>query len=207
MKCWICGKEATVKHMTRDHRTLVCAKHPERWRAYCTECYQTNKSEQEKLKTEYVRLKKAVMFENALCNLEGQNLNIYDYREAIDVVDEYVKKKPDSFDSSYEMIAAIILIHNRIHCKPQYKIGNYIVDFLLPEEFVVLEIDGERHKAKKGYDSIRDQKIKKLLGPEWEIVRIDAELLDKSAPNLVFAIKKIVEYRIFKNHKGIYSKE
>lgn len=207
MKCWICGKEAVVKHMTYDNRTMTYAKHPERWRAYCNECYQTNKAEQEKLKAEYVRLKKAVMFENALSKLEGQKLNIYDYREAIDAVEEYVKKKPDSFDSSYEMIAAIILIHNRIHCKPQYKVDNYSVDFLLPEEFVVLEIDGERHKNRKGYDSVRDQKIKKALGPEWEIIRIDAELLDENAPNLVTAIRKIVEYRIFGNHKGIYSKK
>ena len=205
LKCWRCGKAADTRKLTTNGLTFVEAPHQERWRAYCNECNAIVKQEQADMKAEYVRLKKAVMLETAIEKLEGQRLNIYDYKEAIEAVREYVEEQPDKFDSSYEMMAAIVLINDKVHIKPQTKVGKYSVDFLLPEELVVLEIDGERHKNKKYYDSQRDKAIKQALGQNWEIIRIGTELLDKDAKSLLKAIRKVFEYRVFNNHTDIYS--
>lgn len=205
LQCWCCGKPAETVKLTTRGLGFITAPHQERWRAYCKECNERVKKEQANIKAEYVKLKKAIMFETAVEKLEGQHLNIYDYKEAIEAVKEYLTDNLDKFDSSYEIMAAIIMIKERVHCKPQVQVGKYRVDFLLPEEYIVLEIDGERHKLKKGYDSVRDKAIKKELGDYWEIVRVDTDLLDKNAKNLVKAIRKIFEYRVFNNHTDIYS--
>lgn len=204
VKCWICGSPDVVGHLTVKDGSFVEAQHQERWRCYCKECKKKTETEYDALKEEYVRLKKEVMFENAIETLEGQSINIYDYREAIDAVHDYIRSNPDKFDSSYEVIAAIVLIHNKVQCKPQAAIGRYRVDFMLPDEYVILEIDGERHKNNKYRDSERDRAIKEELGEFWEIIRIDTELLKTNAKELVRAIRKICEYRIFGNHGDIY---
>lgn len=199
--CWMCGSTEVIERMEANQ---LPAKHQERYRCYCKACKQKSLEEAEAIKTEYVRLKKEVMFENALETLEGQDINLYDYREAIDAVHDYLRKNPDRFDSSYEVIAAIVLIYNKVQCRPQAAVDRYRVDFLLPDELVVLEIDGERHAHRKYYDSERDRAIKAELGDNWEIVRIDTDLLKKNAKQLVKAIRKICEYRIFGSHSDIY---
>ena len=204
VKCWICGSHDVVGHLTVKDGSFVEAPHQERWRCYCKECKKKTETEYDAIKEEYVRLKKEVMFENAIETLEGQSINIYYYREAIDAVHDYIRSNPDKFDSSYEVIAAIILIHNKVQCKPQAAIGRYRVDFMLPDEYVILEIDGERHKNNKYRDSERDREIKEELGEFWEIIRIDTDLLKTNAKELVRAIRKICEYRIFGNHGDIY---
>lgn len=204
VKCWICGSPDVVGHLTVKDGSFVKAQHQERWRCYCRDCKKKTETEYDALKEEYVRLKKEVMFENAIETLEGQSINIYDYREAIDAVHDYIKSNPDKFDSSYEVIAAIVLIQNKVQCKPQAAIGRYRVDFMLPDEYVILEIDGERHKNNKYRDSERDRAIKEELGEFWEIIRIDTELLKTNAKELVRAIRKICEYRIFGNHGDIF---
>jgi len=41
-------------------------------------------------------------------------------------------------------------------------IGNYIVDFYCAEKKVVIEIDGESHAEKAGYDALRDKYLEDL---------------------------------------------
>lgn len=135
------------------------------------------------------------MFKKAVATLEKQHTKMYEYREAIDVVEEHLEKNPDKYDSSYEVLASIILVHNRIYSKRQYKVGKYMVDFLLPEQGVVLEIDGERHKNRKEYDKKRDAFIKEQLGYGWDIIRIKTDYLDQNAKKLPEAINAVVEYR------------
>lgn len=164
-------------------------------RCYCKECL---KVEEEKTAEEhklYVKLKKREMFRKAVKLLEDQHTDMYDYKESIEVVKDFLEGNPDKFDSSYEVLTAIILVHNRIYAKMQYKVGKYQVDFLLPDKFTVLEIDGERHKHKRDYDSVRDREIKKLLGSHWEIIRIPTERLDADAKKIPEAIDKVLKYR------------
>ena len=198
MKCWICGKPATKTRAIgmNDGFTRIPFDE-ENQRCYCEACFSAVAAEREADTREYVRLRKKLMFERAVDILEHQNINLYEYQKAVKAIQEFAAEKPDKFDSAYEMLAAIILIQNGIRCTAQYKIGPYQVDFMLPYEHVILEIDGERHKHRKDHDSNRDKYIKENLGRDWEIIRIKTDYLDKHADRLVEAIHKVCDYRVF----------
>ena len=199
--CWNCGSEDGAPHLQqvgdRFTHANVEAKRQERWRHYCPACKAEKNARMQETQRVFSKARKEIMFERAQQILEGQRSDMYELREAIDVVGEFVEAEPDRFDSAYEMVAAIILIHNRVHCKPQQKIGKYQVDFILPEEFVVLEIDGYQHENRVCFDSKRDREIRRELGPDWEIVRIATKYLDQNAAKLVEAIHEICDRRAF----------
>ena len=196
IKCWECGKPATDTRVTiNDGFCFIHKEISPYYRCYCDEC-KKKVDEQEKHDRElYIKLKKREMFKKACDILEKQNTKMYEYKPAIDVVKEFIEERPDKFDSSYEVLAAIVLVHNRIYSKMQQKIGPYQVDFLLPELFVVLEIDGERHRYKKAHDTKRDIFLQKALGDGWDIIRIPTDLMDKDAKKLAEAIHKVIEHR------------
>lgn len=207
IKCWECGKIATKRldcftdNQIDELLTRVSdisemdEVQPFWYRCYCKECAEKVKNRDNEEMQEYIRLKKRMMFKKALRILESQGTNMYEYREAIDVVEDHLENNPDKYDSSYEVLAAIVLVHNRIYAKMQYKIGRYQVDFLLPELLVVLEIDGERHKNRKLYDTKRDIYIQNALGEGWDIIRIKTDYLDMNAKKLPEAIEKVIDYR------------
>lgn len=195
MKCWICGDTATTTKPTMKDGGWIIPPLSENRRCYCEKClkeYEQKELEEKKL---LKKLNKREMFRKACRILERQNTNMYDYKEAIEVVEEFIESNPEKFDSSYEVLTAMVLVKNRIHAKAQYKVGPYKVDFLLPDMLVALEIDGDRHKYKQRDDIIRDHHVKKALGPHWEIVRISTDDLDKDAKKIPYAIDKVLEYR------------
>jgi very-short-patch-repair endonuclease len=195
IKCWICGEPATRTKPILEHGWWTEPPISEKRRCYCDKCYkELEQTESEERKT-YVRLRKREMFRKAVKILESQNTNMYQYKEAIEVVHDFLEDNIDKADSSYEILTAIVLVQNRIYSKMQYKVGKYQVDFLLPDYMVVLEIDGERHKHRKEYDSQRDKFIKKQLGVHWEIIRLSTDDLDKNAKKIPKAIDKVLEYR------------
>lgn len=195
MDCWICGKPA-IKTRPAFNGFEYTSPEPSKYhRCYCDECYKEESRKESEERKLYIKLRKREMFRKAVSVLENQHNDMYGYKEAIEVVQDFVEDNPDKFDSSYEVLAAIVLVQNRIHSKMQYKVGKYQVDFLLPDLLVVLEIDGERHKHKKEYDSVRDRQIKQMLGPHWEIIRITTDNLDKNAKKIPEAINKVLEYR------------
>lgn len=197
--CWICGSTDTAPHMERAGNEFafvqVEAKHQERWRHFCPKCAAERNEQLQRDRAELNSLKKAALFERAQQILEGQRFDMYEIREALDAVEDFTKENPDRFDSAYEMIAAVVLIYNRVRCKPQQKIGKYQADFVLPDEHVILEIDGYQHQNRATHDSKRDREIRRALGPEWEIVRIPTKYLDQNAKELVNAIRAIRDQR------------
>lgn len=195
VKCWECGKPATKTRPIFDGEYWDYPEVSRKRRCYCDKCYdEVIRKEHEEQKL-YIKLKHNMMFLKGVKHLENQGTDMYDYHEAIKAVEEFLDENPDKFDSSYEVLTAIVLIQNRIRCKMQYRVGRYQVDFLLPDLLVVLEIDGDRHKHRKEYDRERDLKIKKELGPHWEVIRIPTEHLDKDAKKIPEAINKVLEYR------------
>lgn len=198
-KCWKCGGTATVKRDLATPRYMfgeyLYSKpvRDESQRCYCKKCFEDVMSELREENKTYIRLKKRRMFERALDKMEHQKIPMYDYRDAINTVQEYFDNNLDKFDSSYEVMAAIVLIHNHIHIRPQYKIDRYQVDFLLDEDHIILEIDGDRHKNRKRFDSERDSDIKRIMGKDWEIIRISTECLDMNVTRLVKAIEAVMD--------------
>lgn len=195
MNCWICGKTATITKPIFDGFSWHVPEMSEYRRCYCGECLEALVEKETEERKLYIKLKKREMFRKAVNLLESQHTNMYEYKEAIEVVQDFIEENVDKFDSSYEVLTAIVLVQNRIYSKMQYKVGPYQVDFLLPDLLVVLEIDGERHKHRKDYDSVRDKRIKSELGPHWEIIRITTDNLDKDAKKIPEAINKVLEYR------------
>ena len=196
MDCWICGKaNATITRPVLVGSSFISPEPSKHHRCYCEKCFEKERRKEAEERKLYIKLKKREMFRKAVKLLEAQDTDMYEYQEAIEVVHDFIEDNVDKFDSSYEVLTAIVLVQNRIYSKMQYKVGKYQVDFLLPDMFVVLEIDGERHKHKKDYDSVRDKEIKKTLGPYWEIIRIPTDRLDKDAKKIPEAIDKVLEYR------------
>lgn len=199
--CWDCGKPATKARLLLNpfgsYEDLSKSKKEisGHQRCYCDECFEKHNRKIAEEHEEWLRLKRSRLFENAIDKLERQNIDFTEYKEAIKTVEEYNLTNPDKFDSASEIIAAIILIHNHIHIKPQYKIEKYQVDFLLPDDKVVLEIDGVTHKLKTAKDAVRDDFIRYTLGKEWQVVRIPAEELNKNATKLIKGIEAILDYR------------
>ena len=197
MKCWICGKEATKtlgtiylgKGRTMNRPTSKYC------RCYCDKCYNEVVERLELENAEYVLLKKKQMFNTALEKLETQQVDMYKLRPSIDKVEQYVINNPDKFDSSYEILAAIVLINAGIQFQMQKRILRYQVDICIPSSKILVEIDGERHKNKKDYDNERDQAILDEMGYEWQIVRISTDRLDENAIKLVTAIEQVVNLR------------
>lgn len=191
--CWICGKPATKKSILQEQDVLGYK--PIGKRFFCDECFEKFYAEHSADRKEYIRLKKKLMFERAVRMFERQDIDIYEYKEAIEAVQEFNAENLNKFDSSHEIVAAIVLIYNEVQTKTQFPVGRYRVDFYLPELKIVLEVDGDRHKHKKIIDNERDFKIREILGADHEIIRVETELIEQNAELLVEAIKSIKRER------------
>jgi very-short-patch-repair endonuclease len=166
--CYVCGKEffsATSVHQ----------------RQFCPECFEKYKSEHDALVKEYANIKLKIMHETALRKLEKSRdcFDFRDFREAIEAVEQMERIKPDAFLSSEEIITAISLYSLGYDFKVNYKILKYKVDFYLPEEKIILEVDSSLHDIgnTKLKDGRRDVEIRYELGNEWEIVRISTSFV------------------------------
>lgn len=210
-KCWVCGAdnadysfdvdiwrpddELSDKVLERERlkRKDINSNNDVSMRCFCKECYHRHIEAINRQRNEYVLLKKKLMLERAVRCLEKQAVDIYKYKDIISDMEEYIEENPNKFDSSHEMIAAIILIDNEIKSKMQYKVGNYRVDFLIPEYKIVLEIDGGLHKNTLYHDNQRDIELRKILGMDWEVVRIGTQYIEQNARALIdamFAVKE-----------------
>jgi len=181
--CWACGIE-------------VYADKPETKRVWCPECEQKHLKEQEEKSKQYMKIRSELMLERAIKLLEGQEfgVRITDYKEAAEVIRDAVECQFDKFDSAYEMLAAMELIVNHIKVKTHPVIGKDQPDFMLEEEKIILEIDGEMHQHKRRQDKEKDTRVRIALGAEWEVVRIPVEYLEKNIAKLSDAIFEIRDW-------------
>lgn len=193
--CWICGKPATKLGVLKKWENGSWSSPLSNQRCYCDSCFSKVETERRESKEQYLRLKKALMLERAIRLLEKQGVDIYDYKEEIETVSEYINENLDKFDSADEIVACIILLWNRVQAKPQYKIGKHRVDFYIPEHKIILEIDGYMHKHITYEDSQRDITIREQLGDDWEVVRIGTEHIESKAELLWQAVLTMRDYK------------
>lgn len=199
--CWKCGKTIDV-----NARMIIDfgweSREDGRW--FCADCYRSWKEEHDLDRAEYARLKKKLMFERAVTTLENA-VDIYKYKEIIDDMEEYVQKNPEKFDSSHEIIAAIIFVSLEVRALPNYKIDRYRADFYLPDFKAIVEIDGDRHEFIKEKDTKRDVFIRQKLGLDWEVVRIPTIFLEENPERLLDAVIEVKDerQRIRKKNGGV----
>jgi very-short-patch-repair endonuclease len=114
------------------------------------------------------------------------------YAKTLDIVGENLYRD-GWFQSSDEILVALGLIRKGLKIRHQVKMGRWKVDFIIPDLKVVLEVDGILFHPKeiKKKERARDAAIIAHLEPEWELIRITDQILEKNIQKLVSAIKKI----------------
>lgn len=170
--CTMCGKKYTIN----KHNAYLCE-----------EC-------QDKIRL----IKKFEMVDKAKSLLERRTGKCKGLKHKIDmsgfsdIVKDRVSKGIDCFSSIPEVEVAIQMQRNGLEYETQKDIGGCIVDFFIPEIKIILEIDGELYHTDSNRAFIRDRKIMRELGEDWEIVHIEAKDVPKYTWNLREALKYIV---------------
>ena len=184
-KCHICGEE--VKSMNYKSNMKYT----------CQRCKLLNYMADKQQRIESNKDKKERKLNNAIIKIEKQvGPKIKDYNKAIEIVKQNLHQDK-WFDSTEEIMTALELIRRKIQFKHQVPFGIYRADFVLPEEKIVLEIDGTIFHTEKTREkeNTRDSLIIFNLGPEWEVVRITDELINQNIRRLLPAIRAIKKKR------------
>ena len=176
--CWRCGR-------------LVQFDGEPQMRVYCPECEEEAKKEKEQLLKKYSAIRRDVMMETALRKMEKAGMYMHEYLDISQEIKEEIELDAVKMLSGDEIIAALVLKSNRIEYKANYKVGSYVVDFLIPSMHVVLEIDGDRHALRYENDSARDINLRAILGEKWEVVRVATSVFEKNPEKLPDAIEAI----------------
>lgn len=183
--CHICGNE--VKSMRYDRGVEYT----------CKDCKTLQYMSDKLIKEEEDNYKKEQKLDKAIKRIEKQApTKIKEYNKAIEIVKKNLNKDR-WFDSTEEIMVALELLRRKIKVKHQVKMGIYRLDFVLPDEKIVLEVDGtifhtERTKEK---EDVRDNVIILNLGPSWEVVRITDELINQNIRRLLPAIRAVRDKR------------
>ena len=85
-------------------------------------------------------------------------------------------------------MVAIELIRIGYSIIPQQKIKKYKVDFAIPKEKIVIEVDGSIYH-KDVYKGYREAIIQLSLGLDWKIIHVPAEYISKDIQKLEQIIK------------------
>lgn len=177
-ECWYCNNEVPLRQEPQK-------------RVVCDKCFGVVDEEKNEVIKEYNRLKKVVMFENAINLLEKAKLYMHEYKKSAGKVYASLISSKFDYKSSHEVATAIILHDYNYEFKVNHSILNYKVDFYIPELKVCLEIDGRLHKHSKLYDNSRDIEIRNELGKQWEVIRIPTALIEKKPTFLIDTIEML----------------
>ncbi|OPY59164.1 MAG: hypothetical protein A4E55_00381 [Pelotomaculum sp. PtaU1.Bin035] len=178
-------------------RCIECGKDfisDEDGRAKCTDCRELENKEINALNKQIAILTRQKRLRSAK-RIIGELYGTYQGYETFLSELEASIDRPRWFGSVIEILAAMEIARSGIKYDYQVPIGRSRVDFILPDLKIVLEIDGIYHINRKDKDFARDKKIIKHLGPEWEVIRIEDELVKSNLKKLVPAIMKIMEQR------------
>lgn len=191
-KCWRCRKIIEVEAL------------PKR-RTYCPECAEYVEKRLGELRTKYTEIRKKLMCERALRILEDAGADMYLYIDIGNIVYNAYSLDVIELLSADEMVAAMVLERNGIYYEANKRIGPYMVDFYIPKEKIILEIDGDRHKMHYLHDSRRDLNLRATLGAEWEVVRVSTNIFETNPEKLPDAMIAIYneKKKLRKKNNGI----
>lgn len=126
------------------------------------------------------------------CDLYKQQVkNAKNKDQAINIAEKACEK----FGSIPEAMVGIELIRLGYRVFPQYKIGQYRVDFAIPDQKLIVEVDGSLYHSDKTKRLQRDAAIGYIVGFDWVIVHIPAELIQKDIIKLKPCIDKMLQHR------------
>ena len=192
-KCWVCGADVVKSYGVTDVMSgRFCHKHwLEHQKAY------------KKTVADYIKLKTEVMFERAMRKLDSAGVCMTDIQREATAVHKHSADCPEVYKSSDEMITAVIMLNAGYDFELNHKIGKYIVDMYIPSLKVILEVDGERHEHRQLQDSKRDVELRRMLGEEWEVIRIPTQYIEQNPAKIPEAVIVMAEKkRILRKKNG-----
>lgn len=171
--CAKCGTEVKAYSYGRKHEYL------------CPDCRYKRKVKRREVEADLLdtlTTKSDRRLMAAVDKMRKQTRHFEDYSKDVEVAG----KAREKFDSIPEAMVAIELLHLGYRIIPQQKVGRYHVDFYLPEEKIVVEVDGSIYHQKQ---TNRDAIIQLSLGLDVKIVHIPAELIEKNIHKLERCLK------------------
>jgi very-short-patch-repair endonuclease len=184
-KCWICGKDIVESFGAMD---IMSGR-------FCKEHWREHQKQYKQTVTEYLKLKTQIMFERAIRLLENTGINMTDIKREAQAVQKHSVDSPESYKSSQEMVTAVIMLKAGYDFELNYKIGKYIVDMYLPDLKLIVEVDGERHDNRKLQDSKRDTELRRMLGDEWEVIRIPTQYIEQNTAKIPEAVTALAKQK------------
>lgn len=184
-RCCECGTEIkVVNYRSGFHYTCDRCKLKKELFAEITKEIVTKESKRKRFETAVKRIK------------DANDGDISQYKKAIELSRDAMEKK-NWFDSTEEMMACIELVKNGFKVMSQVKIGTYRVDFLLPDQNMVLEIDGVQyhHENTREREAVRDSLIRAKLGNEYEVLRFSDTMINKNIKGLTRSLFKAYKRR------------
>ena len=116
------------------------------------------------------------------------------YKSAIRVA----RTRQNDYGSIPEAMVAIELLRLGYKIVPQQKVSSYRVDFAIPKQKIVVEVDGRIYHSHRK-DKWRDYSLRCNLGHEWEIVHVPAEEIAKN----IHLMKKIMINAVHRGRKNM----
>lgn len=172
--CEVCGK-AVIKTQYRRNVNYLCD--------YCKGLIRKKESLAISDETLSKETKKEKQFRHAVEKIQSQVKDFDRYEKAI----KAAKTRAELYGSIPETMVAIELLKLGYKIIPQQKIGNYKVDFAIPKQKLVIEVDGSLYH-KDAHKGDREAIIQLSLGTDWKIIHIPAELIAEDIVKLKNAI-------------------
>ena len=174
--CEICGRKISRTQFSLK-RTYVCD--------YCKGLIKKKQRAAIPKELENVETRREKQFRHAVEKIEKQVDDFEKYKKSIEIA----KTRAENYGSIPEAMVAIELLKLGFKIIPQQKIKNYKVDFAIPKEKIVIEVDGSIYH-KDIYKGDREATIQLSLGLDWKIIHIPAEYIEKNITKLKSVIAK-----------------
>lgn len=174
--CEKCGKIIIRTQYSRK-RTYLCD--------YCKGVLK------EKKKVEFpdVRTKHEKRFDKAIMKLQKQKIPMQKYDSSIRLAETACEK----YGSIPEAMLAVELLYTGYKIIPQQKIGKYKVDFAIPKDKIIIEVDGELFHENKQNELQREAEIQLIIGFDWKIIHIPSEYINRNVVKAKRYIETIKE--------------
>lgn len=163
--CDICGKSIKTRKYS-SNRNYLCN--------YCR--YVLNKKKEILETYDDVRTKKEIQFDKAVEKLKSQVDDFENYERPIEIA----RTRAEKYGSVPEAMVAMELLRLKFKIIPQQRVGKYHVDFALPDEKLIIEVDGTPYHADREKDLMREAAIEYKLGHGWKFVRVPDEVVQSN---------------------------
>lgn len=114
---------------------------------------------------------------------------------------EQAEKMIGKYESVSEVIACIELLYIGARVIPHQKVGELVVDFCLPDEKLIIEIDGSIYHTDIDKEQRRDKALINMLGSDWVVKHVPAESVAKEHKAFRKAMKIYLDDRKFELRK------